>query len=373
MAKTKKKGKIRLGMVRCDTHGYYFGLFMQKFAPDLLVKRNKIVHYYATDWYDPTKCILPKINDFDIVACYDSDRQTAEDFSEVFCGTPKPCKSLQEMSDMVDAVYVADCDGGGGDHLQLASPFIKRGIPTFVDKPFASNLKDAKAIVRLAHKHKTPVFSSSILSQVPAADAFKSRFQEITPKAANWTELSQAAVGMQCSPNDVTRIMGVVKGVGGAMSQENLGERDQLGGIEDRLAYIIHGIAIALNIFGNGVEWVEAMGSLPLEYLHLHLKNQRDVIVLNPGVDVFPERCSFYVEAYSKMGAIHSGPIGDPHFLRGGYRILCKFRDMIRTGKLPTAYEDILEQIAIVDAGQIAQKTGRRVYIADVVSGKQKL
>ena len=373
MAKTKKKGKIRLGVVRCDTHGYYYGSFMQKFVPELMVERNKIVHYYATDWYDQTKCILPKVNDFEIAACYDSDRQTAEDYSEVFHGKPKPCESLPEMADIVDAAYIADCDGGGADHLELARPFLKRGIPTFVDKPFASNLKDAKAIVRLARTHKTPLFSSSILSETPAADAFKSRFQEITPKAANWTELSQAAIGMQCSPGKVDRIMGVVKGVGGAMSQENIGQRDQLGGIEDRLAYIIHGIAMALNVFGNGVEWVEAMGSLPLEYLHLHLKNERDVIILNPGVDVFPERCNFYVEAYSKLGAIHSGPIGDPHFIRGIQRMLCKFRDMVRTGRPPTPYEDIIEQIAVVDAGQIAQKAGRRVYIADVVSGRDKL
>ena len=44
-------------------------------------------------------------------------------------------------------------------------------------------------------------------------------------------------------------------------------------------------------------------------------------------MDVFPERCYFYVEAYSKMGAIHSNPIGDPDFLRGADRIVKKIRD----------------------------------------------
>ena len=159
-----------------------------------------------------------------------------------------------------------------------------------------------------------------------------------------------------------------VKGVGGAMSQENIGQRDQIGGIEDRLAYIIHGIALAINVFGKGVEWVEAMGALPLEYLHLHLTSGRDVIILNSAVDVFPERCSFYVTAYSKMGAIHSGPIGDPEFLRGAAIIVRKLRDMVRTRQSPVAYEDILEPIAVVDAGQIAQKTGDRVYIKDLMS-----
>ena len=373
MAKRIKKGKIRLGMVRCDTHGYYFGIFMQKFDAKMLESINKIVHYYATDWYDEKHCILPKINDFEIVACYDYDHDAARKFSQVFLGKPKACKTLKEMADLVDAVYIGDCDGGGGDHLKLARPFIQRGIPTFVDKPFALTLKDAKAIVALARKHKTPIFNSSILSQVPAADAFRNRFAEILPEAANWTELSQAAVGMDCSPDKVTKLMGVVKGVGGAISQENLGKRDQIGGLEDRLAYIIHGISLAINVFGKGVEWVEAMGSLPLEYLHLHLKSGHDVIVLNPGVDVFPERCSFYVEAYSKMGAIHSEAIGDPHFLRGGYKILCKLRDMIRTGKPPMEYEDILEHIAVVEAGQIAQKTGKRIFVKDVMTGKAKL
>ena len=373
MAKLKRRGKIRLGMIRCDTHGYYFGAFMQKFDARLLEDVNKIVHYYSTDWYDPEHCILPRLSDFEIVACYDYSRDAAAQFSEVFCGKPKVCRTLDEMAGCVDAAYVGDCDGGGGDHLKLARPFIKRGIPTFVDKPFASNLKDARSIVRLARKHRTPVFNSSILSQVPAADAFRSRLQEILPEAANWTELSQAAVGMQCAPEKVRGLLGVVKGVGGAISQENLGQRDQIVGIEERLAYIIHGVALAINVFGQGVEWVEAMGSLPLEYLHLHLESGRDVLIMNPGVDVFPERCSFHVEAYSKMGAIHSGPIGDPHFLRGGHRILQKFRDMIRTGKPPIAYEDILEHIAVVDAGQIAQRTGERVYIKDVMRGKVRL
>ena len=374
MAKSKPKGKIRLGMIRCDTHGYYFGIFMQKFNAQMLMQYNKIVHYYGTDWYDPNRCILPPVRDFDITACYDYNPDVAAQFSETFYGKPKVCKTLKQMIESgVDAVYLGDCDGGGGDHLKLARPFLQAGIPTFVDKPFASNLKDAKEIVRLARKHKTPMFNSSILSQVPAADAFRNRLAEIKPEAANWTELSQAAIGMDCPVGKLGKIHGVVKGVGGAISQENLGKRDEIGGIEDRLAYIIHGISLAINIFGKGVEWVEAMGSLPLEYLHLHLHRGDDVIILNPGVDVFPERCSFYVEAYSKMGAIHSGPIGDPHFLRGGHKILCKFRDMVRTGKPPTKYEDILEHIAVVDAGQIAQQSGKRVYIKDVMSGKVKL
>jgi hypothetical protein len=360
--------KIRLAMVRCDTHGYYFGALMAQCDPILLERYNKIVHFYATDWYNPKNIILPTPHDFEIVKCWDPDYARAEQFSETFLGKPEPCRTVESATKDVDAVFVADCDGGGVDHLELSKPFLKKGIPAFVDKPFASNLRDAKAMIALAQRHETPLYNSSILSEVIAADTFKRRFDEIGPAGANWTELAQAAVGLQCRVDQVPGVkLGVVKGVGGAMSQENLGARDRLSGLEDRLAYIIHGIALALNVFGNDVEWVEAMGAHPLEYLHLRLKNGRDVVCLNPNVDVFPERCSFYVEAYSKLGALHSGPIGDPEFLRGANRIVKKFRTMIRTGKPPRSYNDILEQIAVVVAAQRAQQTGQRVLIKDVL------
>jgi hypothetical protein len=365
----RKRKKIRLALVRCDTHGYYYAALIAPCDPVLLMKYNKIVHYYATDWYDEKHVILPTSDDFEIVACYDYDIERARQFSATFLGRPRACESLEEMAEGVDVAFISDCDGGGGDHLQLAAPFLERGIPTFVDKPFASNLRDARAIVDLAVKHQVPLYNSSILSEVVAADNFKRRFDEIGPEGANWTELSQAAAGMRCAPSEVAGVkLGVVKGVGGAMSQENIARRDELGGIEERLAYIIHGIALAINVFGGGVEWVEAMGTLPLEYLHLHLRNGRDVIVLNTPVDIFPDRCNFFVEAYSKLGVIHSGPIGDPEFLRGAVRIVAKLRDMVRSGRPPLAYEDILEQIAVVDAGQIAQRSGKPVYLREVMA-----
>ena len=41
-------------------------------------KHNKIVHYYATDWYDETHCVFPKVGGFKLAACYDYDSDAAE-------------------------------------------------------------------------------------------------------------------------------------------------------------------------------------------------------------------------------------------------------------------------------------------------------
>ena len=91
--------KIRLGMVRCDTHGYYFGALMARCDPLLLEKYNKIVHFYATDWYDPKHIILPTVSDFEIVKCWDAAPARAEELSATFLGTPQVCATMDQMTD----------------------------------------------------------------------------------------------------------------------------------------------------------------------------------------------------------------------------------------------------------------------------------
>jgi predicted dehydrogenase len=344
--------KIRVGVIRCDTHGYYFGAQMgyEDLDPAGLVKHDYIVAHYYQNIYNPWDLEkLPKVPGMEITACYDHERERAEQFSATFSGKPVVCDKVEDMIPHLDAIFISDCDGGGGDHLKLATPFLKAGVPTFVDKPFASTLKDARALVRLAEKHGTPMYNSSILTVVPAADMFKARYAEI---------------GFPT--------VGVVKGVGGAFSQENLGSRE-FGGIEDRLAYLIHGVALALNLFGSDIDFIECMGTLPLEYVHLHMKSGNEVMILNTSVEHFPERCSFYAAGYSAQGAIASNPIGDFEFIYGGQRILQLFKQMIETGKPPRSYEDIIYHIAVIEAAQIAQRTGRQVSVDAVVKGKERL
>ena len=49
----------------------------------------------------------------------------------------------------------------GALHLDLARPFLEAGIATFVDKPIANTVEDARAISNLARKHGTPITSFS--------------------------------------------------------------------------------------------------------------------------------------------------------------------------------------------------------------------
>lgn len=70
-----------------------------------------------------------------------------------------------DMIGRVDAMLIESVDGTV--HLNRARPFLERGIPCFVDKPFTCSAADARAIIDLAERHKTFVFSSSSLRYAP--------------------------------------------------------------------------------------------------------------------------------------------------------------------------------------------------------------
>jgi virulence factor len=70
-----------------------------------------------------------------------------------------------ELFGKVDAVLVESVDGSV--HRARALPFIERGVPTYVDKPFACSVADARAMVRAAEVKHVPLMSSSSLRYAP--------------------------------------------------------------------------------------------------------------------------------------------------------------------------------------------------------------
>ena len=112
---------IRVGLIRCDTHGYYFGAQMdaKHLVPEKLVEYEYIVAQYYQDIYNPFKLDkLPTVSGFEIVKCYDYQRERAERFSETFSGRPRVCETVEEMAEGIDAVLISDCDGGGRERFQ---------------------------------------------------------------------------------------------------------------------------------------------------------------------------------------------------------------------------------------------------------------
>ncbi len=80
---------------------------------------------------------------------------------------------------------VADCDAimleinDGACHLDYFKKVAALGKPVFLDKPLATTLGDGRAILRLAVKHQTRVWSGSAVPFCPEVDGARSRFAEI--------------------------------------------------------------------------------------------------------------------------------------------------------------------------------------------------
>ena len=70
-----------------------------------------------------------------------------------------------ELFGKVDAVLVVSVDGSV--HLDRAMPFLQKGMPTYIDKPFACSLADARALVNVAMEKHVPLMSSSSLRYAP--------------------------------------------------------------------------------------------------------------------------------------------------------------------------------------------------------------
>ena len=331
---------IRVAVVRCDTHAYWFGVFMDEADPLIMAKctpdspTRESVHHYFKVLAVPSKLKIERVPGMVITKVFDKlDRAyggypaRAQEFSEAFLSHPRVCDTYEELLEDVDAAYIADSSspGDGADHLELARPFLERGIPTFVDKPFAATLADAKEMIRLAEENGTVLMSASILAHTDVGKLFRRRFDEI------------GEVGLL-----------IAKGVG--PSNSGVG----------------HGLALAQGLVGYGVEWVECIGSIPQECILLHYANGLEAFVINAPNAVFPRACSFYASAYSNLGVVHSPPIGDPEFHTGTRRIVELFRQMVETGRPPIPYEHILVRIAIIEAARLAQQEGRRVTLHEV-------
>ena len=339
-----KSRNIRVGLIRCDMHGMYYGALMAKHDPLRLrepLKTRAYVRprnswmaggahfYFYTAYSDPAKITVPTVDGFEVAKVWDEEREIAEVFADVFLSRPRVCDTFAEVSEGVDLVFIADCNGDGADHLKLATPSLRRGVPTFIDKPFAYTVKDAKALLRLAHQHRAPMMSISILLQLPQAAQFRDRFQELG------------------GPE-----FGTIKGGGPSMAGH------------------IHAISLACHLFGDGVASVECMGASPLAHVHLDYGGKAHRpgagVVLNCDSGGMPH-CAFYASAYSAKGVVHSPPFDDWVFPEGAAQILRMIRAMMRQRKAQAPDVSMLELIAVAEAARLAQKRGKRVYLREVL------
>jgi predicted dehydrogenase len=250
----------------------------------------------------------------------DRDRKTAEVLAGIFDEPPKVCDSPEEASEGVDLVFVADCNGDGSDHVALATPALRNGIPLFLDKPFASTLADARRIMELSAETSTPVFSASILQYETQLLQFRSRLPETG---------------------------GVHSGI--------------VTGFTSHPAGLVHSVAAACTLFGGDIVRTRCLPAPGGPLFHLEYAEGR-----GPAAGVLI-RCgeapyrwtTMKASAYGRDGDIHGQILHDYYCQAGTVRIIELIREMVRTRRTPADQVKTLGIIAIMDAARRAEQSGR--------------
>lgn len=93
---------------------------------------------------------------------------------------PYQVKDPNEMLGKIDALIVDHRHPKY--HLEPAIPFIKEGIPTFIDKPFCYRAEEGKEFLELARKSGTPVSSYSSAAYNAATFDLKEQVKEMDVK-----------------------------------------------------------------------------------------------------------------------------------------------------------------------------------------------
>lgn len=328
--------KIRVGLIRCDTHGMFFGplfqphdpmrlrlpVLLDKPATDSWMRGGNHAYFYSLPGA-PTQMTVPMVDGLELVKLWDEDRRTAEVAAEVFHGKPMVCDRFEDVSDGVDLVFIADCNHEGKDHLKLATPGLKKGIPTFVDKPFSYTVADARTMLKLADRHKAPILSLSILRVSPAAARFRNRLDETG--GVNFGSIEGGGTGLQG---------------------------------------LIHSISLAQQVFGPGVRTVRVLNTPKHTSLHLdyggHAGRPKHGVAIHCDVGA-TFHGAMYVSAVGPWGKIDSGELGSWEHPYGAIEILKLARQMAITRKSPVPREEILECIAVAEAFRKARDTSQPV------------
>jgi len=92
-------------------------------------------------------------------------------------GIPNMVKDPKEMLGKIDALIVDHRHAKY--HLEAARPFVKAGIPTFIDKPFCYRLEEGKAFLAMAREVGTPVTSYSSIAHSEATFDMKEQLKEM--------------------------------------------------------------------------------------------------------------------------------------------------------------------------------------------------
>jgi hypothetical protein len=174
------KDIIRVGVAGCGPYGHtsYINFLLGMGGKDPDRSQMKITHIWGDDYAKNYKG--KALDDLK-----DNARFPAQYIAQL--SDAKRVESPEDMVDHVDAAMIMDFDNSP----KLAEPFLKAGIPIFVNRPYASTMADARKILDMAEETGTAVFSGSLLQWIFETRKLKYRLDRSKLAAFHADAISQ--------------------------------------------------------------------------------------------------------------------------------------------------------------------------------------
>ena len=225
---------------------------------------------------------------------------------------------VDEMIGQVDAVVITARDGKY--HYEFAKPFVERGIPCFVDKPFTVDPEQAKQLIALAREKKVPLCGGSSVKFDPTIEEMKQFVAEYDGKL-----------------------------FGGSLSAPVVPDSEYSG----FFFYASHRVEMTLEVFGYNPKSVSAVRHkagicATINYEEFSVSNHFDEGAPDYSVAVFP-----------KSGTIQK-VLGRT---KASEMEVADVIHMIRTGEMRHSYEQLAIPVACMNAIKQAYETGKTVEI----------
>lgn len=258
-----------------------------------------------------------RIEDARVVRVWDPQREWAQKLAKI-CSIDTVCDTPEECCDGVDAVIIID--DGSGEQAKYAVHPLKKGIPTFCDKPLAMTAKRAQEMAKLVRSTGTKFMSASSLRFVP--DIVKLR-DEV--KTLGNVHLAQAICG------------------------------------NELVYYGIHALEMAYAVLGRGAVSCLNVGQPGLNQVRVRFENHRDVMLMVGEREWMAP--GYQISVFGQKG----WRTVKPDLAELYYYLLEQFLAYLKTGNEVVPVEEEVEVIAVLEAGKRSLLENREVTIAEVL------
>ena len=311
--------KLRLGLISAASYGYMG-------APRLQGSNHGTAFSTCCNGYDEAKrkqfegtfvAARKRVEGAQVVKIWDPLKTAAERLADV-CGISTVCDSAEECSEGVDAVAIPD--DGTGEHWKYALTPLRKGVPTFCDKPLAMTAKEAKEVAEVARRAGTPFMSASALRFVP----------DVLALAREAPSLGDIHLATAVCGNEL-------------------------------VYYGIHALELAYAVLGRGAVSCLNVGQPGRNIIRVRFRNGRDLMLMVAEPPWM--RAGYQINLYGAKGWKSLTPNLDELY----WYLLENFLGLVRTKKETVPIEEEVEVIAVLEAGKRSLAERREVAVAEVL------